>query len=238
MEFRLHPGFDAEAARTEFARDGVAQLMPWLADDCAAALQAELIERGDWREVINSGDKVFELDRKQQSKLRGDGRARLDAAIDAGARSGFQHRYESIRVPDDRDGRTLHDDLLGTFALFMSSEAVLHVLRQITGLEGVDFVDAQATSYRPGDFLTAHHDEVAGKSRRAAYVFGLSEGWNTEWGGLLLFHDPAGDVTRGLMPRFNCLNLFRVPRTHSVSQVASFAGTNRISVTGWLRALG
>src|SRR4029079_10742496 len=125
MEFRLHPGFDAEAARTEFARDGVAELMPWLADDCAAALQAELIERGDWREVINSGDKVFELDREQQSKLRGDGRARLDAAIDAGARSGFQHRYESIRVPDDRDGRTLHDDLLGTFALFMSSEAVL-----------------------------------------------------------------------------------------------------------------
>jgi Rps23 Pro-64 3,4-dihydroxylase Tpa1-like proline 4-hydroxylase len=238
MEFRLHPGLDPEAARAQFVREGFVQLMPWLADACAAALHAELVERVDWRELINSGDKVFELDREGQSKLGSDGRARLDALIDAGARSGFQHRYESIRIPDDRHGRTLDTDLLGRFALFMSSEAVLHILRQITGLEDVDFVDAQATSYRPGDFLTAHHDEVAGKKRRAAYVFGLSEGWNTEWGGLLLFHDPAGDVTRGLKPRFNCLNLFRVPQTHSVSQVATFAATNRISVTGWLRALG
>lgn len=238
MEFRLHPGLDPEAARAQFARDGFVQLMPWLADECAAALQAELVERVDWRELVNSGEMVFELDREGQSRLGSDGRARLDALVAAGARSGFQHRYESIRIPDDRHGRALDTGLLGRFALFMSSEAVLLVLRQITGLEDVDFVDAQATSYRPGDFLTAHHDEVAGKNRRAAYVFGLSEGWNTEWGGLLLFHDTAGDVSRGMKPRFNCLNLFRVPQTHSVSQVATFATTNRISVTGWLRALG
>ena len=238
MEFRLHPGLDPEVARAQFARDGFVQLMPWLADDCAAALQAELVERVDWRELVNSGEMVFELDREGQSRLGSDERARLDALVAAGARSGFQYRYESIRIPDDRHGRALDTDLLGRFALFMSSEAVLLVLRQITGVEDVDFVDAQATSYRPGDFLTAHHDEVAGKNRRAAYVFGLSEGWNAEWGGLLLFHDMAGDVTRGLKPRFNCLNLFRVPQTHSVSQVATFAATNRISVTGWLRALG
>ena len=62
--------------------------------------------------------------------------------------------------------------------------------------------------------------------------------WRAEWGGLLLFHDDSGDTRRGLVPRFNCLNLFAVPQSHSVSQVATYAGATRLSVTGWLRAFG
>ena len=51
-----------------------------------------------------------------------------------------------------------------------------------------------------------------------------------------MFHDGEGDVRRGLLPRFNCLNLFAVPQPHSVSLVAPWAGHVRISVTGWLRS--
>jgi Rps23 Pro-64 3,4-dihydroxylase Tpa1-like proline 4-hydroxylase len=212
--------------------------MPWLAEADAAALENELHGRDDWREVINSGDKVFELDRANQAKLGAADRAQLDAAVNAGALTGFQHRYESIRVADEPEVRSTSPSLLDQFATFMSSAPALNVLREITGIADVDFVDAQATGYRPGDFLTAHHDEVAGKNRRAAYVLGLSRNWRTEWGGLLLFHDDRDDVAAGLLPRFNCLNLFAVPRTHSVSQVASYAGGVRLSVTGWLRAIG
>ena len=104
-------------------------------------------------------------------------RTRLAAAIDAGAREGFQHRYESIRVSDDPGERARGDSLLEQFAAFMSSGPALDILRRITGFADVDFVDAQATNYRAGDFLTAHHDEVAGKNRRAAYVFGLAARW-------------------------------------------------------------
>ena len=104
----------------------------------------------------------------------------------------------------------------------------------MTGAADIAFADAQATAYAPGDFLTAHDDNVAGKARRAAYVLGLTPGWRTDWGGLLLFHRDS----TAWVPRFNTLNLFGVPQPHSVSQVASFAGNRRYAVTGWLRASG
>jgi Rps23 Pro-64 3,4-dihydroxylase Tpa1-like proline 4-hydroxylase len=59
--------------------------------------------------------------------------------------------------------------------------------------------------------------------------------WRVDWGGLLLFVDERGNVSRGLTPAFNALNLFRTPQPHTVSAVAPFAGANRLSITGWLR---
>jgi Rps23 Pro-64 3,4-dihydroxylase Tpa1-like proline 4-hydroxylase len=110
-------------------------------------------------------------------------------------------------------------------------------MADVIGPSDVAFADAQATRYGPGDFLTAHDDAVEGKHRRAAYVFGLSRDWRAEWGGLLLFHEPEGEV-RGYVPQYNALNLFAVPQPHSVSLVAPFAPRERLSVTGWLRARG
>jgi Rps23 Pro-64 3,4-dihydroxylase Tpa1-like proline 4-hydroxylase len=60
--------------------------------------------------------------------------------------------------------------------------------------------------------------------------------WRLEWGGLLLFHGSDGNVERGLVPAFNSLNLFAVPRMHSVSEVTRAAAYRRYSITGWLRA--
>ena len=49
------------------------------------------------------------------------------------------------------------------------------------------------------------------------------------------FHDADGHVSEAYAPTFNALNIFRVPQLHSVTQVASFAGGPRLSVTGWIR---
>ena len=233
---QLAANLDVATCRAEFARNGRVQLDPFLAEESAELLGDHLSHRGDWREVINSGDKVFELDRDNQAKLGAEGRARLTNAVNEGARTGFQHIYESIRVSDEPEERMASGTVLDAFATFMSAPETLDVLRAITGLGAAHFADAQATLYRPGDFLTAHRDDVEGKNRLAAYVLGLTPWWRTEWGGLLLFHEDDGDVSRGLTPRFNCLNIFKVPQTHSVSQVASYAGANRLSITGWLRS--
>jgi SM-20-related protein len=99
----------------------------------------------------------------------------------------------------------------------------------------IDYADGQGTRYLPGHFLNGHDDAVDGKNRLAAYVLGLTPVWRTEWGGLLLIHEGDGDVERGLMPRFNAIILFAVPRWHSVSPVSDFAGASRYSVTGCLR---
>ena len=163
-------------------------------------------------------------------------RGRLEKLVHAAAKSGFQYRYETLRVADEaQERRKARDDALTGFANFLCSEPVLALMRRVTGFGDIDFADAQATAYRPGDFLTAHDDAVEGKNRRAAYVFGLTPEWRTEWGGLLLFLNEQGDVERGLLPRFNALNLFSVPQRHSVSAVAPYAGEVRLSVTGWLR---
>ncbi|WP_426039530.1 2OG-Fe(II) oxygenase family protein [Brevundimonas sp. DC300-4] len=91
------------------------------------------------------------------------------------------------------------------------------------------------TRFRKGHFLTEHDDTAEGKNRLYAYVLGLTPGWRIDWGGLLAFHDAEGNVGEAFTPRFNTLNLLKVPAPHSVTQVALSAGADRVSITGWLR---
>ena len=105
----------------------------------------------------------------------------------------------------------------------------------MTGADTIDFADAQATAFAPGDLLTGHDDVVDGRKRHAAYVFGLNPTWRAEWGGLLLFHRENGRVD-GYTPSFNTLDIFRVGQMHSVSEVSRATPFRRYSVTGWLRS--
>ena len=50
-----------------------------------------------------------------------------------------------------------------------------------------------------------------------------------EWGGVLQFYD---HIEQGYLPTFNALNLFSVPRRHSVAQIAMFGGM-RCAISGW-----
>lgn len=234
--FRLNPALDRAAPARAFAAGGRVQIRDFLHPDDAAALHAECRAREDWRQIVNSGDKVWDLDRPTRAAMSAEQREALDLAVYAGARAGFQHRYEAIRVPDGRADRAASDDPFARFALWLSEGEARDFLRAVTGRAEMDFADAQATAYGPGDFLTGHDDAVEGKGRLAAYVFGLTAQWRAEWGGLLLFHDSAGDIEHGLTPRFNSLNLFAVPQLHSVSMVTRAAPFRRYAVTGWLRS--
>lgn len=235
VPFELNPALDVDALGRQYAVEGRVSIPCVLAGDSASALHAELDARDDWAHVINSGQKLFELSRDVRRDMTAEKRAALDAAVYHGARTGFQFRYEAIRVPDDADLRRQSNDPLAAFARFLSGDPARALLRRITGVDAIDFADAQATSFGPGDFLTAHDDAVAGKKRHAAYVFGLTPQWRPEWGGLLLFHDDR-EVTQGFVPAFNTLNLFRVPQRHSVSEVTRAAPHRRVSITGWLRS--
>jgi SM-20-related protein len=122
------------------------------------------------------------------------------------------------------------------FVGFLNGAEFLALARELTGLEGIEFADAQATVYRSGDFLTAHDDNVPGAHRLIAYVLGFTPLWRPEWGGLLEFLDTSSEVETSYVPGFNTLKLFRVPMPHYVSMVAPSAQSGRYSVTGWLRA--
>lgn len=234
--FTLDPSIDVAGLAERFKRTGRVQITPFLAEADATALAAHLLARDDWRQVMNAGEKVYESVPAVLATLSDAQRARLEEVMNAAARDGFQYRYQSIRVPDDVTARAALNEPLAGFACFMSSPSVLDTLAQITCATDINFADAQATIYDKGDFLTGHDDGVAGKNRRAAYVFGLTPKWRAEWGGLLLFHGESGGIAEGYVPAFNTLSLFAVPQTHSVSQVTPWAGAPRLSITGWLRA--
>lgn len=220
-----------------FARAGIVRIPGVLADDDAATLYNELRERSDWVQVINSGeDKLFELSRQVREELSQQKRADLDDAVYAGARSGFQYRYETIRVPDSKTARESSPDPLCTLAQSLSAGPSLDALRRITGAPEINYADAQGTAYSPGDFLTGHDDSFIGKNRRAAYVLSLTPVWKVEWGGLLVMHGEGDEPARAFMPGMNLLTLFRVGQMHSVSEVTRAAAYRRYSVTGWLRA--
>jgi Rps23 Pro-64 3,4-dihydroxylase Tpa1-like proline 4-hydroxylase len=233
--FRLNPKLDRRALAVQFATTRRVQIADLLTPDAAEGLAAEMRNRQDWKQIVNSGGKVFDLDRATRAAMAPEQRDALDSAVYAGARRGFQHRYEAIRVPDERTERAQLNDPISRFAMWLSEGEAREFLRDIVGESGIAFADAQATAFAPGDFLTGHDDDVQGKGRVAAYVFGLTAAWRVEWGGLLLFHGSDGNVDGGLTPRFNTLNIFAVPQMHSVSEVTRAAPYRRYSITGWLR---
>ena len=225
---------EADLAR-RFARDGFVSIPGVLAEDTALELYTMLRGRSDWRHVIGGEAKLVELDRPTLTGLSSEKREQLDRAVYAGARKGFQFRYETLRVPDDPAERDASDDPLAAFAAWWSSDRVLDPMRRITAAPRIAFADMQATAYAPGDFLTAHNDAVAGKNRVAAYVLNLTPRWRAEWGGWLAFHEEDAPEVTAFAPAFNRLNLLRVPRRHSVTEVTRAAAYRRYAITGWLR---
>lgn len=233
LSLSLHPAIDVAALAAAFRQNGRVRVPAFVSAETATALHAELRGRDDWRQALYSGGKVLELDRSTRAAMGAEQRAALDDAVYAAARSGFQFRYETVRVPDPGPERSASTDPLAAFASWLSMGAPRDLLRTIVGDAAVEFADAQATAFSPGDFLTGHDDIVAGRDRVAAYVLGLNPVWRAEWGGLLLFHD--GDAVTGQVPAMATLDLLRVGQMHSVSEVTRAAAYRRYSITGWLR---
>jgi len=232
--YRLDPALDRAALRSAYDQEGRVRVHGLL-EEGAVELYEHFLAREDWIHVINLENDVLELDPAAKAALDPAAWAAIEAAAQERVRSGFQYRYEALRVPDDDEFDALEDPL-ADFARLMQNEAMLDFLRDVTGHDALAFTDGQATAYGVGDFLTGHDDDVEGKDRLAAYVYGLTPHWRVEYGGLLLFHGPHERTVAGNTPRFNTLDLFRVPQQHSVSLVAPAAPHRRFAVTGWLRA--
>ena len=233
--FRLNPELDLSGLAETYHATSRVRIHDLLAEDGLADFYDNLDTRDDWWHLMNTADGIVELDRAMRARMGVKRRNALDAQVQEGARTGFQYRYEGLRVPD-RDEAAGPADPLTAFADLMSSEPMLAMLRTVTGCAELAFTDGQATAYGVGDFLTCHDDNVHGKNRLAAYVFGMTPSWRAEWGGVLLFHEANGSGLTGQVPRFNTLDLFVVPQRHSVSLVTPAAPRRRYAVTGWLRA--
>lgn len=235
--FALSNAIDREAAARTFTATGRVQIRDVLAPDAAGNLHA-VLERGtDWGIGWTAeGQKGFNLRGDALRALPPRERAQIGDAAALAARQGefafVYGRYPMVEAYKEGwdPGHPL-DNLLE----HLNAPAMLDLVRAVTGIPEICKADAQATLYAPGHFLTRHDDSDAEEGRRVAYVLGLTRDWRPDWGGYLLFFDDDGDVVAGLRPRFNALNLFRVPASHNVSYVPPFAPVGRFAITGWFR---
>jgi len=228
----LNPEINQEAARTAYENNGIVQIHNFLTPQSAQALYNLLTTNTPWWLALSQDDgsagllspnALSSMDPKNIRELKL--KAQLRAA------HGFGYIYSSYPLVEARDmgwdqGHSLH-----TLLSFLNQADVLSLFRSISQAQGRS-LDAQASLFRPGDFLNLHDDKDKGQ-RICAYTLGLSAHWRPDWGGQLLFHDERDDIKLGLMPRFNTLSVFKVPVRHSVAMVASYARAPRLSITGW-----
>lgn len=119
---------------------------------------------------------------------------------------------------------------------WLNSMNTLQYFKSLTQNKHIIKLSAQATRYLPGHYLTQHSDIHSGEGRLYACIFGFTKDWNPDWGGLLNIQDKEGNIVKTLIPTYNTLSIFKVPKGHFVSMVTPLAQSQRLAITGWLQA--
>jgi Rps23 Pro-64 3,4-dihydroxylase Tpa1-like proline 4-hydroxylase len=230
----INPQLPVAALQERFARERRIVIDQFLQPAVAEALYACLLREVPWEIAFRRGRKVITLTQTELQRLPQRELDQLLGGIQQQAQTDFQFVYSKFSMVDAYQRQVLPQLLTHRLLEALAAPATLELMRQITGHADIKRVDAQATLYRPGNFLTVHTDDHDGAYiRRAAYVIQLCKDWRADWGGLLHFLDARGDVEQTFVPRFNTLALFSVPTPHIVSMVAAFAPGPRFGITGW-----
>ncbi len=234
--WKLNPALDLGKYAEIYARRGIVQIPDLLTADAAAELDRILSGQVPWRVLAtDKNDKPIHFTQAELSAMPREQRDAFFRDVMARARQNrgfFYHTYPLIEAYLNGwdPGHPIH-----TITEFVNTADWLGLGRRVTGVNAITKADAHATAYSPTHFLTRHLDIGDDRERRAAYVLGMTKGWQPDWGGLLLFLNEKQDVTEGYLPRFNVLTIFDIKYLHTVTQVSSFAGGVRRAVTGWFR---
>lgn len=232
-KFSVNKNIDVDVLKAVFEKKQKIQIPNILNQSDAQILSEHLVGMPEWNLVFNTQSKHYDLSASGFAAIDLNEQIQLKKAIYASAAYKFGYMYKNYPIFDlvNQDNCS---ELLHAFYNFLNSDDFLNMARSITGFENIEFVDAQATCYESGHFLTSHDDQVAGKNRLAAYVLNLSPSWNPDWGGNLLFYD-NDSIDDAFVPKFNSLSLFAVGTPHAVSMLTPFSVKPRLSITGWLR---
>ena len=236
--FEINPDIPRNELARQFALDGRVQVRDVLTERTAREVANVLAHQTPWGLSWQAGRSgPHHLRAREMARMSpGDGPAMAQAIGKAVQGDDYAFAYSSYPMVDSvleqwNPGNPL-DLLLG----HLNDEPFLGLLREVTGISELVKADGQATLYRPGQFLSQHSDSHKDEGWRVAYVLNFTTvEWRPDWGGYLMFFDEHGDIEAGYKPRFNSLNLFAVPRWHSVSYVPQFAPIARYAITGWAR---
>lgn len=236
--FQLNPTLDRKVLRETFLAQGRVQVRDFLVPEAAQAIRNVLESGTRWGLACQAGTSPHRSLRPEaiQAMAATERRAVAEEIHAAAAAGEYAVRFASYPMLDAYlqgwDRGSPQDLLLE----HINDQPFLDLARDVCGIPELLKADAQATLFAPGDFLGVHSDSHVGEGWRVAYVMNFADpDWKPDWGGYLNFLDEEGDIVTGWKPRFNALNLLRVPQPHSVSYVPPFAPAHRFAVTGWLR---
>lgn len=229
----INPELDRKAIRDALTRNRRVQIRDFFEPHVVEAL-AGAVDGIDWRLSFRDDTGERKLLGDELRALTPAEKMELTGRIHGLAEREFQYLFQSHSMVDTAKGG--ESDLLTRFVRWMADDEFMSVMRGLSGMEDINRVYAQATLYARGNFLLMHSDETSLERRRIAYVINLTRRWRPDWGGLLHFPDPEGNVVDTFYPHFNSLSLFTVPQEHFVSYVAPYSGGKRSAVTGWLIA--
>jgi Rps23 Pro-64 3,4-dihydroxylase Tpa1-like proline 4-hydroxylase len=230
----INEALDIARWRARLQAEGRVQVDDFLQPDAAERLHACLAREVPWTLALRDENGPRTLAAPDYAALAPEALDALLRRTAEGARDGgFRFAYDSyMMVRAYKEGRDPHL-LLHRVLEFLNAPPYVQFCQALSGDARVRRVDAQATRYRPGQFLRQHTDEDAREGRLYAYVINLSRDWQADWGGLLQFIDATGRVTDTFLPRWNTLSLFSVPADHVVSMVTPWAANDRYAITGW-----
>jgi SM-20-related protein len=232
--FRISPDLPLERLGAAFRAQHRLHIPAFLEPAGAEALHRHLAQDIDWGCFLRADGRLWEIPAATRSNFTLRQEQDLAETAFAGAERGYTSFYECRRgISLKAEERAADPSILARYVDFMNSSGFLAFARRFTGVEDIAFINAQATRFVAGHFITPHTDGQELKSRKAAYVLNLTRDWQPQWGGQLQFIGEDGHVAAAYVPRFNALNIFLVPQMHAVSLVAPFAGGPRLSITGW-----
>ncbi|MFK4230147.1 2OG-Fe(II) oxygenase [Brevundimonas sp. NPDC003935] len=225
-----------------FRRFGRIHVPGFLSPEDAVRLHQALATEKLWLRSTMSGRQNVDIPVEAINGMRPEQQAGLmaashdEAAAVLGQPGSLHYMFDTVRIDTAIVRGDWVNPLYNAFYRFLNGPEFLGFIRDLTGTSEARYVDARATRFLPGHYLTEHDDYQPGRARLFAYVLNLTPHWRSDWGGLLNFIDEDGHLAEAYAPRMNALNLFSVPQNHSVSFVTPFATAPRYSITGWIRA--
>lgn len=236
--FEINSGIDRETAAQAFRSGHRVQIRDVLTDETAREIRHILMSDMRWGMAIGQGT-ARPISVRNDEIATPAGSTRVNrAAADAHAasqRGDYGFRFAHFPIVDALNEKWEPGGIHELLLEHLNAEPFLSLARDVTGIRELCRADAQATLFAANHYLGRHIDSHVAEGWRVAYVLNLTtDDWHPDWGGYLLFLDEDGDIAAGFRPRFNSLNLFAVPQSHSVSYVPPFAPKGRLALTGWL----
>lgn len=218
-------------------RHGRVQIPDFLVPGSAERLHICLSQEVPWCLALCDENGARSVSADDYAALSSTDRTALFRTLAESAVNGqYRFVYDAYSMPRAYLERRDPGLLLHALLEFLNTPNYLAFMAALTGEQQIRRVTAQATAYRPGQFLRTHSDIDSKEGRLYAFVLNLSRDWQADWGGLLHFLDAEGAVVDTLMPRWNTMTLFKVPTPHAVSMVMPWAEQERLAITGWLLA--